>query len=187
MARLILEEWVSLDGYAEDAQGDLSFFPDPLQNGEFDKDQLAFLENIGLIVLGRKTYQMFAGYWPEMTSDKELIADRLNALPKIVFSDTLQKAPWGNLELRIFPTDVVQSFRELKKSEQKDIILWGSLSLAAHLIEEDVADECRINLCPMLTGGGKTFYPESGKKLPMDLVETKTYPSGMVQLVYRKS
>src|SRR5918995_2794414 len=95
MRRLILEEWLSLDGYAEDKNGKLDFFPDSSSDKFSDADQLKFLDSVDTILLGRKTYELFVDYWPTATTDQEIIADRLNALPKVVFSSTLSEAPWG--------------------------------------------------------------------------------------------
>lgn len=74
MRKLILEEWLSLDGYAEDANGRLDFFPDTAANKFSDQDQLEFLENIDTMLLGRKTYELFASFWPEAHAGTEIIA-----------------------------------------------------------------------------------------------------------------
>src|SRR5215217_3023532 len=98
MRKLILEEWVSLDGYVTDKDGGLDFFTNltPEQNKYSDADQLKFLETIDTILLGRKTYELFVDFWPTATTATEVIADELNGIKKLVFSETLAKAPWGN-------------------------------------------------------------------------------------------
>ena len=83
MRKLIAEEWISLDGYAEDANGSLEFFPSSEENRYADEQQLKFLDNIDTILLGRKTYELFVDYWPTATTDKEIIADKLNLIPKM--------------------------------------------------------------------------------------------------------
>ena len=97
MRKLILEEWLSLDGYVTDKNGDLDFFTNltPEQNKYSDHDQLKFLKGIDTILLGRKTYELFVDFWPTATTDKAAIADRLNELDKIIFSNTIKHAPWG--------------------------------------------------------------------------------------------
>ena len=99
MRKLILEEWVSLDGYVTDKNGQLNFFTNLTQeqNKYSDQDQLKFLETVDTILLGRKTYELFAAFWPTATTDKEAIADKLNETKKIVFSNTIIKAPWGSM------------------------------------------------------------------------------------------
>src|SRR5687767_9707925 len=95
MRRLILEEWLSLDGFAADRNDGLDFFP-PTETDQFsDRDQLHFLDSVDTILLGRRTYELFAGFWPTASAEREIIADRLNELPKLVFSNTLTEAPWG--------------------------------------------------------------------------------------------
>ena len=76
MRKLILEEWVSIDGYAEDRNGKLDFFPSTEQNKYADQHQLEFLSTVDLIVLGRKTYQLFEEFWPTAKTDTEIIADK---------------------------------------------------------------------------------------------------------------
>ena len=95
MKKLILEEWLSLDGFAVDKDGKLDFFPASETDKFSDRDQLEFLDTVDTILLGRKTYELFVDFWPTATTDKEIIAERLNTLPKLVFSNTLREAPWG--------------------------------------------------------------------------------------------
>src|SRR6266508_5490141 len=96
MRRLILEEWLSLDGYAVERKGTLDFFPATEADQFSDRDQLEFLDSVDTILLGRRTYELFVDYWPTATTDKEVIADRLNTITKLVFSNTLSEAPWGS-------------------------------------------------------------------------------------------
>ena len=95
MRKIILEEWLSLDGYANDKNGQLDFFPSSDQNRYSDEDQLKFLESVDTMLLGRVTYQLFVDFWPTASTDKEVIADKLNSLDKIICSNTLQEARWG--------------------------------------------------------------------------------------------
>jgi dihydrofolate reductase len=97
MRKLILEEWLSLDGYAADVNGQLDFFPPSETNRYSGNEQLVFMENIDTIILGRKTYELFVDFWPTATTDVEVIADRLNNTSKIVITNTLQRAPWGQM------------------------------------------------------------------------------------------
>ena len=98
MRKLIVEEWVSLDGYVTDKKGQLDFFTNmtPDKNTYSDADQLKFMETIDTILLGRKTYELFVEFWPNATTAQEFIADKLNEIPKIVFSNTLKATPCGN-------------------------------------------------------------------------------------------
>src|SRR6187549_772019 len=137
MRKLILEEWMSLDGYVADKNGGLDFFTHltPQQNKYSDLDQLTFLDSIDTILLGRKTYELFVDFWPTASTDTEVIADKLNEIPKIVFSNTLQKAPWGKwLDAKILSGNLIEEIQKLKNREGKDIVLWGSITLSQSLI-----------------------------------------------------
>lgn len=82
MRRLLMEQWLSLDGCAVDRNGTLDFFPTTEENRYSDRDQLAFLDRVDTILLGRRTYELFVDFWPTATTDREIIADRLNAIPR---------------------------------------------------------------------------------------------------------
>ena len=98
MRNVILQEFVSLDGLAAGPDGSVDFVPAAMQGDQsFGRQQMPFIDSIDTILLGRVTYQLFAEYWPEVTSgDDKPFADKLNAIPKIVFSRTLDRAPWAN-------------------------------------------------------------------------------------------
>ena len=146
MKRLILEEWLSLDGFAVDKDGKLDFFPASETDKFSDRDQLEFLNTVDTILLGRKTYELFVDFWPTATTEKEIIADRLNTLPKLVFSNTLSEAPWGTWHpAGIVRGDAVSEIRRLKEKDGKHMVLWGSLSLAQDLIASGVRSSATVN------------------------------------------
>src|SRR5215211_3818686 len=163
MRKLILEEWVSLDGYVTDKNGQLDFFTNltPEQNTYSDRDQLKFMETIDTILLGRKTYELFVDFWPGMTTDKEVIADKLNETKKIIFSNTITKAPWGQWpEAEIITGEAAVAIKKLKSLPGKDMVLWGSISVAQSLMKENLIDEYHIQLCPVLAGGGRNLFSQ---------------------------
>lgn len=187
MRKLILEEWLSLDGFAEDKNGKLDFFPSTESNRYSDLDQLKFLEGIGMILLGRKTYELFADFWPTATADQEIIADRLNEIPKIVFSNSLAAAPWGKWPAaKILPGDIVEHVKRLKRTETEDIVLWGSIRVAQVLMKADLIDEYHIQICPTLTGGGRPLFPETEMYRSMKLISSRQYDTGVVNLQYTR-
>jgi dihydrofolate reductase len=187
MRRLILEEWLSLDGFAVDKDGTLDFFPTTEMNKFSDRDQLKFLESVDTILLGRKTYELFVDYWPTATTDKEIIADRLNTLPKVVFSNTLSEAPWGAWSpARVVRGDAITEIKRLKAQEGKQMVLWGSLSLAQDLIAADLIDEYHLQICPTLVGGGRPLFPRLQSYERFKLVNVRTYNTGVVFLHYEK-
>lgn len=185
MRKVILEEWLSLDGYAQDKNGKLDFFPDTESNKLSDEDQLRFLETIDTILLGRVTYELFADFWPSATTDTEIIADKLNSIPKIVFSNTPKKAPWGNWpDAQVVSGDALAEIRKLKQQEGKNMVIWGSLSLAQSLIAEGLIDEYHLQICPTAVGGGKLLFPDLSAYANFKLVYSKVYDTGVVNLHY---
>lgn len=185
MRRLILEEWVTLDGYAVDAKGTLDFFPPSEKDQYSDRDQLEFLESVDTVLLGRKTYELFAGFWPTASTDKEIVADRLNGLPKLVFSNTLKGAPWGKWEpAKVVSGDAVAEVKKLKARPGKHLVLWGSLSLAQALMEADLIDEYHLQLCPTAAGGGRPLFPARDAYARFKRVAIRTYETGVVFLSY---
>ncbi|MDF2454610.1 MAG: reductase [Cytophagaceae bacterium] len=186
MRKLILEEWISLDGYAADKNGQLDFFPSTEANQFSDQDQLKFLESIDTMLLGRVTYHLFADFWPTATTDKEIIADKLNSLSKIVFSNTLTDAPWGRwTAAQVMKGDAVEEVKKLKAQEGKDMVLWGSLSLAQSLIKANQIDEYHLQICPTAIGGGRLLFPDLSHYAQMKLIQSKVYDSGVVALHYQ--
>ncbi len=185
MRKLILEEWISLDGYAADKNGSLDFFPSTEANKYSDQDQLKFLESIDTILLGRKTYELFVDFWPTATTDKEIIADRLNEIPKLVFSDTLKKAPWGKWpDAEVVSGDALKAIAALKQQEGKDMVLWGSISLAQALMKENLIDEYHLQICPVAVGGGRSLFPDLEGYKNLKLVDFRKYDTGVMFLTY---
>lgn len=188
MRKLILEEWVSLDGYVADRNGEPDFFTHltPEQNTYSDADQLRFMEAVDTVLLGRKTYELFADFWPTATTDKEAIADKLNETKKIVFSNTLKKAPWGKWpEAEIMAGEVIEAVKKLKQMPGNNMVLWGSISVAQALMNANLIDEYHIQLCPVFTGGGRRLF--TGQRPPggLKLAEVRQYNTGTVFLNYR--
>jgi dihydrofolate reductase len=178
MRKLILEEWVSLDGYVTDKNGQLDFFTNltPEQNTYSDNDQLKFLETVDTILLGRKTYELFVEFWPTATTDKEVIADKLNNTNKIVFSNTLTKAPWGKWrEAEIISGEATTAIKKFKSLPGKNMVVWGSISLAQSLMRENLIDEYHIQLCPVVTGGGRSLFPQQINLAQLNLLELRQY------------
>jgi dihydrofolate reductase len=187
MRKLVLEEWVSLDGHVADKNGQLDFFTHltPEQNTYSDADQLKFIDTVQTILLGRKTYELFVEFWPTATTDKEVIADRLNETKKIVFSNTIKQAPWGKWqEAEVISGDAIEAIRKLKAMPGKSIVIWGSISLAQALMKANLIDEYHIQLCPVLTGGGRSLFIEQAAIAELKLKEVKQYNTGTVFLTY---
>jgi len=186
MRKVIFQEWLSMDGYAADKNNSPAFLESVTLNKYSDLDQLAFLESIDTILLGANTYKLFVDFWPTATNEQEVIADKLNSIPKIIFSSTLGKAPWGKWpDARVIDTDAGKVVRELKMQNGKDMVLWGSISLAQSLMKEDLIDEYHFRICPLVLGSGRPMFESTGP-LDFELFGTKRYESGLMLLQYRQ-
>ncbi len=154
MRKLIVEEWISLDGYVSDKASKLDFFAKYVRESYMSEDRLEFLNSFDAIVFGRETYNLFAGLWPDRPIEKEVLAEKMNTTKKIVFSSTLSKAPWGKWEeAEIESGNLIARINELKSMPGKDIVVWGSITIAQNLMNENMVDEYHLHVCPTLTGG----------------------------------
>jgi dihydrofolate reductase len=187
MKKVILQEFVTLDGLAAGPKNSVDFVPAATRGDRgFGQQQSAFLDTIDTILLGRVTYQMFAGYWPKVTEgDEKPFADKLNATSKIIFSNTLERAPWGTWkEARVVKGDAAQEVARLKKEPGKDMVLWGSISLAQSLIGRNLVDEYRFVVCPVVLGTGRALFRDDTESIAMKLLDAKSFDLGAVALTY---
>jgi dihydrofolate reductase len=181
MRKLVVQQFVTLDGYAAGPAGELDFVTetgaaaDPT-SGPFVEDQLAFIESLDTILLGAVTYRMFVGYWPVQTTETQAIADALNATPKVVFSSTLESAPWGGWDpARLVSGSAPEEVRRLKAEPGKDMVVWGSLAVSHSLMREGLVDEYRLQVCPVVLGRGKRLFEDGLATQWLTHLETKTY------------
>ncbi|MDN4490386.1 dihydrofolate reductase family protein [Demequina sp. SYSU T00068] len=185
MGRLIVEQILTADGFACGPDGELDFMRMPGPFDPTDPGQLDMLEHTEAILLGRTTYELFAAYWPDKTTDDEPMADHLNRLPKHVVTNTLAAAPWGSYSSAIVehgePRDTA---RRLKLHYAGDIVVWGSLQLAGALLQAELVDRVRLRIVPILIGQGRTATPGLRHPRGLDLVEAEMLPAGHVTLTY---
>ena len=188
MRRVILQEFVSANGFASGPNDTVDFVPAAMQGDRsFGDRQLAFIDSVDTMLLGRVTYEMFAGHWPNVTSsDEKPFADKLNALNKVVFSRSLQRAPWGNGtwdDARIVKGDVTTAVAALKREPGTNIVLWGSLSLAQALMADDLIDEYQLIVLPVVLAEGRPLFAKP-RALGLELVESRAFDRGGVLLAY---
>jgi dihydrofolate reductase len=185
MRKLILGQWISVDGYAANKNGELDFFPWGEDTRQLDLDQLKFMDSVDTILLGRKTYEIFVAYWPE-EGTKEVIGERLNAIPKVVVSSTLKEAAWGKYpKATVVSGDVVRKITKMKNEPGADIILWGSISLAQTLMKANLIDEYHLHVSPALAGGGRRLFAETDSLTKLKLAGFKNYDNGVILLQYK--
>jgi dihydrofolate reductase len=183
MRKLIVFNNVSLDGYFAGKDGDISWF-----KGNMDPEFTAFtLDNAisgGELLFGRITYELMAGYWqtPEAVKKDPLVAERMNHLPKVVFSRTLASAPWKNTTL--VKGDLAAEVRQRKKQPGKDMAILGSGQIVAQLAQAGLIDEYQILLNPVVLGQGRTMFDGIAEKLILKLAKTRSFGNGNILLCY---
>ena len=184
--RLVLQEFVSLDGLAAGPNDSVDFIPASTQgDATFGHEQVALMDTVDTLVLGRRTYEMFAGFWPNVTAGPEKeFAGKWNALQKVVFSTTLKRAPWGSWgEATILHGDLAEGIAKLRQKPGKDILVSGSISLAQALIQANLVDVYRLVLCPTTLGAGRRLFP-GGVPDVLTLRSANTMDRGAVSLIY---
>lgn len=156
---VIVQELVSVDGFVAGPSGELEFFEAVSDYSAVDQDNLSILDQVDTILLGSKTYRMFVEYWP--TAEDELMADVVNSTPKIVFSSTLDRAPWGRFEpARVLKGSAVDHLQRLRREPGQGLMVWGSISLAQSLLKAGLVDEMQLRVIPTMVGHGRTLLAE---------------------------
>lgn len=180
MRKLIVSEWVTLDGVF-DADSMEQWFH-PFESEDRMKYIRQTIHSADALLIGRVTYEMFAAYWPEKKNNEDGIADHLNSMRKYVVSTTLKKAEWNNST--IINEGVMGEIARLKQQPGRDILLSGSATLVKSLAETDLIDECRILVHPILMGSGKRFVKEGLSPTKLEVVKNETFSKGVVLLCY---
>jgi dihydrofolate reductase len=185
MGRIVVTEFVSLDGVMEDpggsenfAQGGWSFKISRGDEGDKFKLDEAFASEA--LLLGRVTYEGFAEAWPSRDGE---FADKFNSMPKYVVSSTLDEPEWNNST--VLKGDLVEEVGKLKREQDGDIVVHGSARLVQALIEHDLVDELRLMVYPVVLGSGKRLFGDTSDGKPLRLVESKVVGDGVSILIYR--
>jgi dihydrofolate reductase len=185
MGRIVVTEFISLDGVVEDPggsehseRGGWAFETDRGADG----DRFKFDETMAseALLLGRVTYEGFAASWPSREGE---FADKFNSMPKYVVSSTLQKPEWNNST--VLKGDVVQEVSKLKQERDGDIVVHGSPRLVQTLVEHDLLDELRLMVFPVVLGAGKRLFGDTSVKKRLRLSDSKTVGDGVTILIYR--
>jgi dihydrofolate reductase len=180
MSRIVITEFVSLDGVMEDPRWTFEFDRGP----EGDKFKLDELFASDALLLGRVTYEGFAQAWPDRT-DGEGFADRMNAMAKYVVSKSLSdaNATWANTT--VLRGDAVAEIRALREKPGRDILVAGSAQLAHALIGEGLFDELRLMVFPVILGTGLRLSPDDAVKAKLALTSAEQIRDGIMLLTYR--
>lgn len=184
MRKLAVFSQVSLDGYFADANGDMSFARKDDQDAEWNAFVAGNASSGGMLLFGRITYELMASFWPTplATANMPVVAERMNNLPKVVFSRTLAKASWSNTKL--VTGDMIGEIRRLKKEAGEDMAILGSGSVVSQLTQHGLIDEYQIVVNPIALGRGRTLFDGIEEKVPLKLTNTRTFGNGNVLLCY---
>jgi dihydrofolate reductase len=185
MGRIVVTEFVSVDGVMEDPGGSEDFryggwsfeFNRGEEGERFKLDETMATE---ALLLGRVTYEGFAASWPDREGE---FADKFNSMPKYVVSSTLDEPGWNNST--VLDGDIPQAVGKLKEELGGDIVVHGSARLAQTLLEHDLVDEVRLMVFPVLLGTGKRIFGETSDKKALRLVDSRMVGDGVAILVYQ--
>ncbi|MEA2440461.1 MAG: hypothetical protein QOH76_1885 [Thermoleophilaceae bacterium] len=186
MGRTVVTEFVSLDGVMEDPGGSEDFrhggWSFEFSRGdEGDKFKLDEAMEAEALLLGRKTYEGFADAWPSRDGE---FADKFNNMPKYVVSSTLEDPSWSNS--KVLAGDLKDEVSKLREEVDGDVVVHGSAQLVQALLEDDLVDELRLMVFPVVLGGGKRLFGDASDKKPLKLADSKTVGDGVAILVYQR-
>ena len=184
MRKLRIMEHISLDGVIQSSGEDGFPYADWTVPYRTPAGRDALLAAHGEkfdLVLGRRTYDMWSGFWPSAPSSP--MADRLNAAKKYIATHRPESLEWGPFE--DLGPDIVEGIRRIKSQDGPDLILWGSSTLTSTLLEHGLADEVLLIVYPVLLGKGKRFFAEGTPPRSFDLLSTKPMPSGIILNSYK--
>ena len=189
--RLTTTTQVSVDGVMQ-ANGGPNVLDAGFERGGwarplFDSEAMTFVDQVyqraDAFLFGRRTYELFAGYWGVMDPGSGPIADALNTKPKYVASNTLTEPSWTNTT--VLSGDLAAAIGTLKAQPGGELQVHGSGALTQWLLANDLVDEINLLVCPVLVGQGTRLFPENGPDTALDLVESRAFPQGITLQVYR--
>ena len=187
MGRIVVTEFMSLDGVVEDPGGAEAFkyggWSFEFERGDDgDKFKLDEALDADALLLGRVTYEGFAEAWP---SREGVFADKFNTMPKYVVSSTLTEAEWNNST--VLDGDVVEQVSKLKQEQDGEIVVHGSARLVQTLLDHDLVDELRLMVFPVVLGAGKRLFGDTADKKGLRLADSRTVGDGVAILIYEPS
>jgi dihydrofolate reductase len=180
MRKVVASELVSLDGVMGSPQEWAFSYSDD----EMEQANASGMAASDALLLGRATYQEFASYWPYQNSADQPYTDYLNSTPKFVVSTTLEEPlEWQNSTL--IKGNLAEEITELKRLPGKDITIIGSAALVQSLLADGLLDELRLMIHPLVVGGGKRIFEDGGDQKALELLDSKTFDTGVLYLTYR--
>ncbi|HET9946703.1 MAG TPA: dihydrofolate reductase family protein [Patescibacteria group bacterium] len=187
MRKIILFMMVSLDGYVEGVDHDLSWHN---VDGEFNEFAAKQMSEAGTILFGRKTYQLMENYWPSKSGleDDRIVANLMNTTPKVVFSHSLEKVVETNIwkNVTLVKNNITEKIQQVKQENEKDIFVLGSNNLCVSLLEHNLLDEVRLMVNPIVIGEGTPLFLGIKTRQNLTLATTRVFNNGNVLLTYNR-
>ena len=183
MRRLVMWNLQTLDGCFDGAQPWQLDFHLTAWGEELEQMSLSQFPEIGTLLFGRATYQGMAAHWTTATGESGAIADFMNSVPKVVFSNTLRAAEWNNT--RLISGDAAAAVAAMKREQGKDLFVFGSAKLCDGLMQRGLFDEYRICLAPIVLGNGVPLFKPSAESRRLTLLEARALKTGAVILRYK--
>jgi len=184
MRKVIVSNLVSLDGYFEGPNKELDWFVVEEEFFDYVKEMFTTVDTI---LFGRVTYQMMESYWPTNTDGDPIITNKMNALPKVVFSKTLEEVKWGKWNnARLIKENIAEEVTKMKQEQGKDMVIFGSGELVSSFTQLGLIDEYRIILNPVILGNGNLLFKGIKERISLTLQKTKTLGSGVIILYYER-
>jgi len=178
MKKVILQMSVSLDGYVEGPGREIDWH---IVDDDFNAYAAETLRTTDVLIMGRRTYELMAGYWPTAVND-DLVKEQMNATPKLVFSRTLARVDWQNSTLAT--GSIADEVARLKQVHGDGLLWVGGGALASSFLDQGLLDEIRIILTPVVLGGGSTLLGDITRRHRLRLLSTRNFASGNVLLRY---
>ncbi len=188
MRKVILQIDVTLDGFIAGPKGETDWVT---STEEMNQEASDLLSTVDTILLGRVAYQQFVTFWPfaDTTAPTTLskITSLLNHADKIIFSKTLDKVEWGTWNnARLVHANIPDEIAKLKALPGKDLLLYAGANIISTFVENNLIDEYRVRIHPVVVGGGLCLFPPLSNSLKLHLMRTSTYSNGVVMLVYKR-
>lgn len=184
MPKLTAFNHMSLDGYFVDACGDMSWAHRHPNDDDFNAFVARNASGESMLLFGRVTYELMSGYWPTPAAqaDTPALAERMNNLPKVVFSRTLHSADWNNTQL--ITDGMVEEVRRLKVESPVDMVVLGSGTIVAQLTQAGLLDEIQVIVNPIVLGSGRTMFDGVAPAINLELTSSRAFKNGLVALFY---
>ncbi|MEV0151725.1 MULTISPECIES: dihydrofolate reductase family protein [unclassified Nonomuraea] len=180
MRKIVAGLFISLDGVVESPETwHFPYFNDEM--GQIVGEQMQAAD---AMLLGRRTYEAFAAYWPNPEPEAADMAEHMNGTPKYVVTSTLETASWANTT--IISGDVTARLKELKDQPGKDIGITGSATLVRSLLRDGLLDELRLLIHPIVVGGGVKLFAD-GEQVPLRLLDSRTLETGVIYATYGRA